>query len=68
MEEQRLVLDGSKVLFHQDRIKQWNYGEGRVAPHYNRLRIDYEMQLQVCILLWENAVYQSVRQYGLEYH
>ena len=32
MEEQRLVLDGSKVLFHQDRIKQWNYGEGRVAP------------------------------------
>lgn len=32
MEHEKLVLDGSKVLYHQDRIKEWNYGEGRVAP------------------------------------
>lgn len=32
MDNQKLVLDGSKVLHHQDRIKQWNYGEGKVAP------------------------------------
>lgn len=32
MAEERLVLDGSKVLFHRDRIEQWSYGQGRVAP------------------------------------
>lgn len=32
MEKQKLILDGSKVLYHQDRIKQWDYGNGRVAP------------------------------------
>lgn len=32
MEEQKFILDGSKVLWHQERIKEWNYGEGRIAP------------------------------------
>ncbi len=32
MEEQKYILDGSKVLWHPDRIRQWNYGTGRVAP------------------------------------
>lgn len=32
MQEQKYLLDGSKVLWHQDRIKEWNYGEGRIAP------------------------------------
>lgn len=30
--EEKLILDGSKVLWHKDRIEQWNYGKGRVAP------------------------------------
>lgn len=30
--EEKLILDGSKVLWHKDRIEQWNYGKGRIAP------------------------------------
>lgn len=30
--EEELILDGSKVLWHKDRIEQWNYGKGRIAP------------------------------------
>ena len=32
MENEKYILDGSKVLWHQERIKEWNYGEGRIAP------------------------------------
>lgn len=32
MEEQKYILDGSKVLWHQERLKEWNYGNGKVAP------------------------------------
>lgn len=31
MNEQNLILDGSKVLWHQDRIKEWKEGK-RIAP------------------------------------
>ncbi len=30
--QEKYILDGSKVLWHQDRLKQWNFGKGRVAP------------------------------------
>ena len=32
MEDKKYMLDGSKVLWHSDRIREWNYGMGRVAP------------------------------------
>ena len=31
MEEQKYILDGSKVLWHQERLKEWNYGNGSVV-------------------------------------
>lgn len=32
MDNNKLILDGSKVLWHQERLQQWNYGKGKVAP------------------------------------
>lgn len=32
MEKQKYILDGSKVLWHPDRIKEWNFGKGHIAP------------------------------------
>ena len=32
MNKQKIILDGSKVLWHQDRLEQWNFGNGRIAP------------------------------------
>lgn len=29
---QKLILDGCKVLWHQERLKDWNFGKGKVAP------------------------------------
>ncbi len=31
-EQSKYILDGSKVLWHPERIKDWDYGNGRVAP------------------------------------
>ena len=31
-EQSKYILDGSKVLWHSERIKDWDYGNGRVAP------------------------------------
>lgn len=28
----KYILDGSKILWHQERLQQWNKGKGRVAP------------------------------------
>ncbi|MEG1595358.1 MAG: radical SAM protein [Lachnospiraceae bacterium] len=32
MEKEPLILDGSKILWHEDRLKEWKFGEGKVAP------------------------------------
>lgn len=32
MEKEKFILDGSKVLWHQERIKEWNYGGGGLLP------------------------------------
>ena len=32
MEKEKYIWDGSKVLWHQERVKQWDYGKGRIAP------------------------------------
>lgn len=32
MDKEKYILDGSKVLWHQDRIRDWNFGKGKVAP------------------------------------
>ena len=29
---EKFILDGCKVAWHQERLKQWNFGKGKVAP------------------------------------
>mgnify|MGYP006943515695 CR=1 FL=1 len=45
---EKYILDASKILWHRERIEQWRRGE-RVAP------------ITIDLLLWSNAVYQSIR-------
>jgi len=28
----KFILDGSKILFHKERIQEWDFGKGKVAP------------------------------------
>lgn len=29
---EKIILDNSKILWHQDRIQEWNFGTGKIAP------------------------------------
>lgn len=31
-ENEKFILDGCKIAYHQERLEQWNFGKGKVAP------------------------------------